>query len=83
MGSFFFLCSIFFSGGGGGWGLHFESCPLFRRQRALLESPFAITQDDRCLLLLPILAGTLSGVLVDHCSSKPHGSICSIFRLCL
>ncbi len=43
---------------------------VFRRLRALLVSPIAITQDDRCLLLLLVLVlllvRTLSGVFVNH-----------------
>ncbi len=46
---------------------------IIRRQRALLVSPIVVTQDDRCLLLLLllplfllVLAGTLSGVFVNH-----------------
>ena len=33
----------------------------------LLVSPIVVTQDDKCLLLLLlVLAGTLSGVFVNH-----------------
>ncbi len=38
-----------------------------RRLRALLKSPIVVTQDFRSLLLLLLLlAGTVSGVFVNH-----------------
>ena len=50
----------------------------------MLVSPFAITQDDRCLLLpllLLVLARTLSGVIVTHCSITHFDIACCILVL--